>query len=257
MAERPSGFTNSSKNFGSSNGLYPVMLTPALLARRGTLVVGGGQVAERRVRTLLTVGARVRLIAAEICAGLKQLALESGGALQLEERPWQPEDVTKEMLLVFAATDSREVNQRIAEVARSVGCLVNLSDDPAGCDFTVPSTIYRDGITFALATGAYKAGGSPDSTEEEGAIPALTAHLRHRLQEAIGPEYDSLARLLRRFRPIVKARLPLEKRAAFWRMLVNTVTSEDSPLLLLLQSGCDVEAEALLRQLIEEELWKS
>jgi siroheme synthase-like protein len=231
------------------------MLTPTLLVRRGTLVVGGGQVAERKVRTLLAVGARVRLVASEICAELKQLAGESGGALQLEERPWQPSDVAKGMLLVFAATDSRQVNQQVAEEARSAGCLVNLSDDPAGCDFTVPGTVYREGITLAIATGAYKAEDS--NTYEEGASPALAAHLRRRLQETIGPEYDTLARVLRRLRPDIKARLPLERRATFWRMLVNTVTSEDSPALPLLRDGRDVEAEALLRQLIEEELWKS
>jgi siroheme synthase (precorrin-2 oxidase/ferrochelatase) len=101
----------------------------------------------------------------------------------------------------------------------------------------------------------YKVG--DNITSEEGISPALTAHLRCRLQEAIGPEYDTLARLLRRLRPEIKARLPQERRAAFWRMLVNTVTSKDSPALPLLRDGRDVEAEALLRQLIEEELWKS
>jgi len=231
------------------------MLTSRLLARRGVLVVGGGRVAERKVKSLLALGAKVRLVSSVISTELKRLANETGSTLQLEERLWREGEITDEVL-VFAATDSREVNQQVARQARTAGCLVNLADDPAACDFTVPGTIHRAGLTLAIATGSYRA--EPGDSPSSGLVsPALTAHLRRRLEVLIGPEYDVLARVLRRLRPDVKASVPPQQRRDLWQNLINAALAKDSPVLVQLQNGGELEATTLLKKWMQEELWKS
>ncbi len=130
---------------------YPIALN---VAGRRCVVVGGGAVAERKVRGLLASGAAVKTIAPELTEGLRALA--STGTIRVEQRPYAPGDLAGAWL-VFTATDRREVNAAVVAEARERGVAVNCADAPGEGDFSVPALVRRGRLTVGVST----AGGSP------------------------------------------------------------------------------------------------
>jgi precorrin-2 dehydrogenase/sirohydrochlorin ferrochelatase len=228
--------------------LYPVMFTAAFFADRPVLVVGGGRVAERKVTALLQAGARLRVIAPALTPGLRKLTANRG--VEWLARPWSEGDVRHfpVALLVFAATDNPAVNEQVAREAHENGRLVNRADRPTACDFTLPGVVQSGEITLAVSTGRYSSpAGKADSEEEGGASPALTASLRKKLAEAVGPEYTVFSRLLRELRPQVRQKISRTRRPLLWRRM------SDSAALELLRQGREAAARRLLEDLIREE----
>lgn len=217
------------------------MLTPTFFARQRVLVIGGGKVAERKIKTLLESGAKITVIAPALTETLKDLA--QSNQLEWQARSWQSGDVANfpNNLLVFVTTDNSEVNQQIANEAKTHGRLVNIADDPANCDFTLPGVVQSGEITLAVATGSYSAESNSGNVS-----PALTAYLRRRLQDFFGPEYSELAQLLRELRPLVKQRVQAEQRPALWRKMV------ESDALNLLRAGQKQQARILLENFIDK-----
>src|SRR5205823_3614563 len=99
------------------------------------------------------------------------------GSVRVERRPFTPSDLDG-ALLAFAATDSRAVNAAVAEAARSRRVLVNIADDPAACDFTVPAQVRRRNVTVAISTG--------------GRSPAFARHLREQLEVWLTDDHCAL-----------------------------------------------------------------
>lgn len=191
---------------------YPIVLTD-LDSGGGVIVIGGGQVAARKVEGLLAAGANVTVISPQLAPPLEALAQQS--LIQVLRRPFQPGDLAKAQL-VIAATDDPHVNETVWQEARECGCLVNVVDDPARCTFHVPALVRRGPVIVATGTG--------------GASPALSKHLRKKIETLVGPEYGQLAELLESLRPQVRRHVPAEKREALWSELIDR-------LLPLLQAG--------------------
>lgn len=224
---------------------YPVMLTQAFFTRRQVLVVGGGKVAERKIKILLDAGAKIRLIAPRVTPDLAGFA--STGEIEWLARPWSAGDVKDftAALLIFAATDNPAINAQVEAEAREQGRLLNRADLPEACDFTLPGVVRSGDITLTVSTGGVTNG---DSTRDAGgASPALTAHLRKKLAEDVGPEYSRLAALLRELRPEVKREINPHHRPGLWKKLV------DSEALELLRQQREGEARQLLVDYIREE----
>ncbi|MGC4118819.1 MAG: bifunctional precorrin-2 dehydrogenase/sirohydrochlorin ferrochelatase [Myxococcales bacterium] len=131
---------------------------------RRVVVVGAGEVAERRVRALLDAGARVTLVAPEASAGLARLARQ--GRLGWERRRYREGDL-RGAFVAFAASDDRDANRAVAAEARRRGILVNAADDPGACDFTMPAVARSGPVCVAVSTG--------------GTSPTLAQHLRDAL----------------------------------------------------------------------------
>ncbi|HEY9480208.1 MAG TPA: bifunctional precorrin-2 dehydrogenase/sirohydrochlorin ferrochelatase, partial [Gemmatimonadaceae bacterium] len=127
---------------------YPIVLDGDSIA---AVVVGGGRVAERKVRALLAAGARVRLVAPGISDALRELA-RSTSRCTLIERAYESDDLAG-ATLAFAATDQRDVNARIAGDARRDGILLNIADDGAHGDFVTPALHESGGLMIAVTTG--------------------------------------------------------------------------------------------------------
>jgi precorrin-2 dehydrogenase/sirohydrochlorin ferrochelatase len=144
---------------------YPVCMR---LQGKRVLLVGGGHIAEARAEQLLGAGATLHVIASRPGDGLRSLA--AAGALVLEERPYAEGD-TEGYALVFVATSDRGVSRRVACETQARGQLLNASDEPQLCDFTLPSVGRRGPITLAVSTS--------------GVAPALAALLRRRLERSI------------------------------------------------------------------------
>ncbi len=140
---------------------YPVFLD---LRNRRVLVVGAGKVALRKTRGLLEAGALVTAVAPRWEPDFEILPV------RLVRRPFRASDLGG-ATLVFAATDDRQTNQRVARLAREKGVLANIADSVEECDFIVPARVNRGDVQIAISTG--------------GKSPRLAAETRKRLEEAL------------------------------------------------------------------------
>jgi siroheme synthase-like protein len=154
------------------------------LQARQTVVVGGGNVAARKVEGLLAAGARVKVISPVFIPELQSLA--DSGVITCCQRRYQEGDL-EGAFLAIAATDETEVNHAVWTEATRRGCLVNVVDDPEHSSFILPAVLQRGDISLAVSTG--------------GSSPALARRLRERLEKIIGPEYETLALLMAELRP--------------------------------------------------------
>lgn len=150
---------------------------------RCTVVIGGGQIAERKVAALLDAGASVTVISKNFSPGLLGMAART--EIQLLHREYLKGDLNQAFLAV-AATDSREVNETVAEEARESRVLINVVDEPDLCDFYVPAVVKRGDLQIAITSG--------------GASPLLSKSIRIDLERQYGPAYDKLVEMLGQLR---------------------------------------------------------
>lgn len=154
------------------------------LSSRQAIVVGGGNVAARKVQGLLAAGARVKVISPELTLKLQLLA--DSGEVDYLQHSYQDGDLDG-AFLVIAATDHASVNQAVWAEAVRRDCLVNVVDDPVHSNFILPAIVQRDDLSIAISTG--------------GSSPALARRLREQIEKLIGPEYGILAGLMAELRP--------------------------------------------------------
>jgi siroheme synthase-like protein len=140
---------------------YPIFLN---LNDRPVLVAGGGKVGLRKTRGLLESGARVTVVAPDILPEFDALPV------RLLRRRFRVTDLDG-AVLVFAATDDRAVNHRIALAAKRRGIPANIADSPAECDFIVPARVSKGRVRIAISTG--------------GSSPRLAAELRRKLESLL------------------------------------------------------------------------
>ena len=208
-------------------GAYPIFLSD--LQDRLCLVVGGGQVAERKVHSLLEAQALVRVISPALTGGLQ--VLTSRGAIHHVARDYRDGDL-EGAFLAFAATDDAAVNRAIGRDAQARRVLVDVVDDPELCSFTVPATVRRGALTLSVSTG--------------GRSPALAAHIRGELEDTFGPEYAALTDILGDLRGFVTQVCPPAQRRQLWHSLIC------SDLLELLRDGQLQRARDEARDMIQK-----
>ncbi len=211
-------------------GFLPAFLD---LRRKKCVVVGGGRVALRKVRSLLLAGAEVLVVSPEAEAELAALA--AGGRVRWRRRSYRRGDLAGAWL-ACAATGREEVDGLVLAEAAARRIFVNPASRAAGDgegeeggSFFLPACRRRGRVTVAVGT--------------EGASPALAALLAERLLAAVRPEHTLLADLLADLREEVRRRLPPAGRRRFWRW-----AAADAAILGLLAAGHRLEAEARLRE---------
>lgn len=156
--------------------LYPVNLN---VKNRYCLVVGGGEVALRKVYALLEFGALVCVVSPEVRKEIAKLAGEQ--KIELRQRGYLEADMLS-MFLVFAATNDQVVQAEVAKDSRKHHVLLNSADNPEECDFQVPAHFHRGNFQIAISTG----GGSP----------AFSRMVRQELESYFGDEYQYAVCLL-------------------------------------------------------------
>jgi len=155
---------------------YPVSLD---IKNRKCLVVGGGSVGTRKVKTLLECGAKVTVVSPGVSGQLLELA--NNGLIVLEKRPYREADLDG-MFLVIGTTDDEELNRQISIDAEKLNMLCNIADSPEVCNFILPSIVNRGDLTISISTS--------------GKSPALAKKLRIELEEKFGNEYAEFLRLM-------------------------------------------------------------
>jgi siroheme synthase-like protein len=201
---------------------FPVMLN---VTGRPVTVVGGGPVGLRKVRSLLASGAKVRLVARAVGSGSP---LDLSVDIRLED--YRPE-LLEGSVLVFACTEDRSLNSRIACDARRIGALVNAADQPEDCDFYLPSVASRGEVVLAVGTG--------------GASPSLASHLRKRLEATLPEKIGPFAALLGQIRQELRCDLEDERRRS---EIMNRLSQED--VYLAFAAEGDATVRIRLKQLL-------
>jgi precorrin-2 dehydrogenase / sirohydrochlorin ferrochelatase len=162
---------------------YPISLN---VSGHLCVVVGGGTVAQRKVKGLLAAGAKVRLISPSVTKTIAALA--NKGHIELISRVFSRDDLEK-ATLVFAATNNKDVNKEVADEAKKYGIFVNVADNPDSCDFFVPSVARKPPILIALSTS--------------GLSPGISKKLRKELLDMISRDYQVYVRHLGVFRQYI------------------------------------------------------
>ncbi len=206
---------------------YPVNLD---VRNRDCLVVGGGGVAERKVKTLLECGAKVMVITLDASGHLQAIASE--GLIDLRLRGYQPSDLDGKFL-VFCATDNEEANQRISQDAAKRGTLCNVADRPEACSFVLPAVVRQGSLLIAISTSNKS--------------PAVARRIRQNLEKEFGPEYEILLNLMGEIRQKLLAdeKSPEAHKKMFERLL-------DQGLLQMIREKRAQDVDALLKEVIGE-----
>lgn len=146
---------------------------------KAAVVIGGGTVALRKLRTLLAAGASVRVVGTTICPEIA--ALQDAGALAVRIGSYTAADLDG-AFLVIAATDDALVNEKVCADAGERRILVAVADNPVAGGCTFPATLKRGDLEIAVSTG--------------GRCPTFAVDVRDRIAEHIGDAYGTILRQL-------------------------------------------------------------
>ncbi|MCL6472784.1 MAG: bifunctional precorrin-2 dehydrogenase/sirohydrochlorin ferrochelatase [Firmicutes bacterium] len=192
------------------------------------VVIGGGDVAERKVASLVECGADVEVVSPKFTPELERLAKE--GRIKAKRRGYQPGDLAGATLAIVATNDG-ELNKLVHREASENNIPVNVVDTPELCSFIVPSTVRRGDLVISISTS--------------GSCPALAKNIRKQLQQLFGEEYGRYCEILRNFRARVADKYddPGERKQALNRLI-------DSDIVELIREGKDREVEERVRSCI-------
>lgn len=204
------------------------------------LVVGGGQVAARKVRQLRKAGARVTVNAPEL--GDELAGLLASQAIKFHAGRFDAELVDRYQLII-AATDDAEVNRAVAAAAAIAQRFCNVVDDRELSSFIVPAIVDRNPLVIAVSSGGH--------------APVLATRLRQQIDTWLHPSLGRMAEFMGRWRPAVRQRFTtLDTRRRFWQSLLGSDTTRrvlagddaaaDTAMHRELHNAAATEGEALL-----------
>ena len=201
------------------------------LSKQPVLLVGGGEVAERKLDLLLKANAKLTIVSPEFTNYITELINANQNITAISSN-YKKEHMQNSFAFVIAATNNESLNKQIAEQANLQGILVNVVDKPDICDFIFPSILERGPITVAVSTG--------------GSSPVLARLLRTKLETMIPGAYGKLAKIISENRiPVRKKLINSKSNRIFWEQMLNGNFAE------LVLSGQDNEAVKYLNKEIE------
>ena len=205
---------------------FPIFIA---VKNKPCLVVGGGDIALRKINLLLNAGALVDCLALTFCAQLT--AQKEHQQLTLINKKFSSNDVQKPYCLIIAATNDEALNHKISTLAKQRNIPVNVVDSLDLSDFLTPSIVDRSPLTIAISSS--------------GRAPVLARLLRTKLEGILPSGYGRLATLAGNYRQQVKdAFTNISQRRRFWQDVLTGPIAERA-----LRHQLD-EAEKLLQQAI-------
>ena len=206
--------------------LYPVMVN---IEDKAAVVIGGGEVAARKVKDLLESGATVKVVSPEFNDEIRELSENFAASVELVQRRYARGDLDS-AVLVFSATDDPQVNHEVFLEADSKNVLINAVDDPPNCSFYVPSFVRKGELLFALSTS--------------GASPAMAARLRREMEKNIPHNIDIMLEKLKEAKNLLKTHQTFSGIASPQRgVIMKRIVSDDA--LLHKLSSCKDEEEMM------------
>jgi len=206
---------------------YPIFLD---IKDKPCVVIGGGNVAERKVISLLDAGARVVVISPALTPALKKLVREK--IINYCPKPYEDGDL-KGFFLAYSATDNSSVNRKVFNEAKREGILLNVVDVPKLCNFIVPSVVDRGDLLIAISTS--------------GKSPALAKKIRKHLEREFGEEYAVFLDIMGKVREKVLTRSKeSDTNKRIFEKLVN------SPLLEWIRKGEKEKVDRFLKEALKK-----
>lgn len=198
------------------------------ITNRRCVVIGGGEVASRKVIMLLKANAAITLYSPEVCPAL-QILSEAKTITHIKAN-FEPSQLT-DACLVIAATDVDEVNTAVSIAAKAQNIPVNVVDSPALCTFTMASIVERSPIVIAISS--------------EGNAPVLARYLRTKIETMLPAGYGRIASIAGEFRDKVKAKYTTSQaRRIFWEGVLQ------GPIVERILSGQEAAARNSLNELL-------
>lgn len=164
----------------NSRRYFPLLLN---IEGKKCLVIGGGKVAYRKAKIMLSFGAKITVIAPQISSAIKSLARNQH--LTLKQRKVKRTDL-RGAELIFAATDDPELNARIATWAKADSIPINVVDAPDLCTFIMPAILQRGALQITISTA--------------GEFPALAQKIRNQLALLFPSDFAPFLKLLGKYR---------------------------------------------------------
>ena len=200
------------------------------IKQKPCLVVGGGDIAYRKMSLLLKANAQVTCVDQSACANVQALADQD--KITLIKRNFEVSDITSQALII-SATNNTQVNAQVSQLAHSANIPVNVVDSPDLCSFIMPSIVDRSPIIIAISSA--------------GKTPVLARLIRAKLESTIPHAYGKLAELAGSFRDQVKAKFTnIEDRRFFWERSFSGIIAEK------VFSGRVDEAKAAMQQQLDD-----
>ena len=179
------------------------------------VVIGGGNVAYRKILSLINTGARVEIISPVATGEIKKLVNHS--SISWIKKKYEQGDL-EGATLAFVAVDSSHISSEVTSEAKELSIPVNVADDPSLCSFTLPSIVERGDLMITVSTG--------------GKCPSLARHVRLGIEDIIDDAYGVMLTILAEVRKqLLKAKIDHDK----CRDLLNKLISSD--ILSLLRQG--------------------
>ncbi len=181
---------------------FPVFLDAKNIS---AMVVGGGEVATRKIELLLKATTHITIMSETVCVSIERL-------INLHQLTWlahnyEPGHLTN-INLVIAATDNALINEAISKEAIPLNILTNVVDQPELCTYITPAIIDRSPMLIALSSS--------------GSSPILVRMLREQIEKTLPQGYGKLADFSYKFRDHVKARVKgLRNRRSFWESILK------------------------------------
>ena len=199
------------------------------IKNRHCVVIGGGDVATRKVTMLLKADAAITLISPEICAEL--MALVEAKKIKFLQENFKPNQL-EGACLVVAATDDEKVNEAVSIAAKAQNIPVNVVDAPDLCTFTMGSIIDRSPVVIAVSS--------------EGNAPVLARYIRTKIETMLPAGYGRIAAIAGEFREQVKAKFATtQARRRFWEGVLQ------GPMVERVLSGQEQAAREYLKETLD------
>ena len=180
------------------------------IKQKPTLVVGGGDIALRKINLLLKAKAKVDCLSPLFCEDINTLFKD--GYIKLIKKSFEQADI-KDYSVIIAATDDSSVNSLISSIAHDKRIPVNVVDSPALSSFIMPSIVDRSPVIIAVSSA--------------GKAPVLARIIRAKLETVIPSSYGILAEIAGEYRQRVKDRFSqIKDRRAFWEAAFSGVIAE-------------------------------
>ena len=180
------------------------------IRKKPCLVIGGGDIALRKINILLKAQAKVDCLSPLFCKGIKNLSKD--GHITLINKIFDQTDI-KDYSIIIAATDDSSVNSSISAIAQVKKIPVNVVDSPELSSFIMPSIVDRSPLIIAVSSS--------------GKAPVLSRIIRAKLETVIPSAYGILADIAGEYRKKVKDRFStIKDRRAFWEAVFSGVIAE-------------------------------
>jgi uroporphyrin-III C-methyltransferase/precorrin-2 dehydrogenase/sirohydrochlorin ferrochelatase len=208
---------------------FPIFLDANYIS---AMIIGGGEVASRKIELLLKSTINITIMSKDVCAGVERL-------INLHQLTWLKHNYQtghfSQINIVIAATDDNLINEAVAEESRSLNILTNVVDQPDLCTYITPAIIDRSPMIIALSSS--------------GSAPILVRMLREQIEKTLPQGYGKLADFCYKFRDHVKARVKgLRNRRSFWESTLR------GPIGQAVLDGKQQQAEQQLIASIKQEI---